>query len=345
VQNSISFTSFKGKISRWVKYNFIPDTRILWKRSAYRKTKDIFSEHKIDLVFSSSPPQTNHIIARKIARKFNIPWVADFRDPWTDVFWLNNNSKRLGLIHRIDKSIERKTIQSMDAIVTVSPSLVSLLSQKTKKKIDLIYNGFDEDMIPPQESIAHNDKFTVTYAGSMSFEQNPVSFFKCIEQLSRNESFAQGCRLRFIGNFPPFLHEMIRNSPLSHCFELTEYTDHQKAIEYIAGSDLLLMIVPQTPDNKCVVTSKVFDYLAVKVPILAYGPVDGDAASIIKQADAGEIFDYNDVDNSCKYLLNQFQNHVDGNSLLCSKDEYIRSFSRRNLTAQLAEIFHSLTKT
>jgi glycosyltransferase involved in cell wall biosynthesis len=334
----------KGKISRWVKYNFIPDTRILWKGSAYRKARQILSEHKIDLIFSSSPPQTNHIIAKKLARKYRIPWVADFRDPWTDVFWLNDQSKRLKLIHAIDKKMERNTIAQMDAVITVSPHLVSLLSEKTSKKIHLIYNGYDDEMFDLQKEKSAKDKFIITYAGSMSYSQKPDSFFRAIKRLSEDKDFTDKTLIRFMGNFPPFLHEMIVQSSLKDKIEMLEYTEHQQAVELIASSSLLLMIIPETPDNKGVVTSKLFDYLAVRVPILSYGPTDGDAAGVIETARAGKNFMYNDADNSAEFILHTFNNWKQNEVITDMNHEYIRSFSRKNLTRQLAEIFDRHSK-
>ncbi len=330
----------KGKISRWVKYNFIPDTRILWKGAAIRRAKQILREHKIDLVFSSSPPQTNHIIARKISKKYRIPWVADFRDPWTDVFWLNYQSKRMKLIHSIDKKMEKNTIADMDAVITVSPHLVSLISQKTPKKIHLIYNGYDEDMFDLPDKKILKDKFVITYAGSMSYSQKPSALFRALEKLSSEKDFRDKTTIRFIGNFPLFLHEMISRSSLKENFEMLEYTEHMKAIELIASSSLLLMIVPETPDNKCIVTSKLFDYLAVRTQILSFGPADGDAAEVIEKARSGKSFNYNDSENSAEFILKIFNKWKQNEVYADVNDEYISSFSRRNLTGQLVQIFN-----
>ncbi|MCK9611479.1 MAG: glycosyltransferase family 4 protein [Bacteroidales bacterium] len=331
------------KLSRWVKYNFIPDTRFPWYFSTVSKAVKIIYEEKIDLIFSSSPPQTNHIIARKAAAKTGLPWVADFRDPWTDVFWLLNNSIRWKWIHNIDKKIEKKTIDKMDAIITVGPSLVQILNRKTTKKIHLISNGFDDTYFS-ELTYEANTKFRITYAGSLSKEQDPQCFFDTLEILKLNKEFFDNTELEFLGNFPIYLHDIVDASPYKNHTHFSPYTFYTDSLKSIAASELLLLIIPKTDDNKCIITSKLFDYMGAQRPVLAFGPVDGDAASILRETGAGQIFDYSDIKNASEFILSEFNNWKNKTNSYQADKNKIKQFTRKNLTKKLAEIFDSLVK-
>jgi glycosyltransferase involved in cell wall biosynthesis len=334
-----SKSSLMDKLSRWVKYNFIPDTRFPWYFSTVSKAVQIVREEKIDLIFSSSPPQTNHLIARRVARKTGLPWVADFRDPWTDVFWLLNNSIRWKWIHAMDKRIEKKTIAKMDAIITVGPSLVEILQRKTDKKINLISNGFD-DVYFRDLHYHKNKKFRITYAGSLSKEQDPVCFFRAMELLKENQDFYQNVEILFLGNFPSYLYDLVNSSSYKDKTLYSPYTFYTDSLAIIAQSEMLLLIVPETDDNKCILTSKLFDYMGACRPILAFGPEDGDAALVMKDAQAGEMINYKDSQKAADYLLKVFENwNSDAEGFYVQKEK-IEKYTRRNLTRQLSEIFN-----
>ena len=333
--------SFMDKFSRWVKYNFIPDTRFPWYFSTVSKAIQIVKDEKIDLIFSSSPPQTNHLIARKVARKTHLPWVADFRDPWTDVFWLLNNSIRWKWINAIDKRIERKTIAKMDAIITVGPSLVEILQRKTDKKINLITNGYD-DVYFSNFHYKKNTKFRITYAGSLSKEQDPICFFNALEAIKGNKDFYENVEILFLGNFPAYLYDLVNNSSYKDKTVYSAYTFYTDSLAIIAQSELLLLIVPETDDNKCILTSKLFDYMGAQRPILAFGPVDGDAAEVMKDAEAGEMFDYSDSRNAADFILKNFSLWKSEEAGVQLQPEKIEKYTRRNLTLQLSEIFNKI---
>lgn len=332
-----SKNSLMDNLSRWVKYNFIPDTRYPWYFKTVRKAVKIIREENIDLIFSSSPPQTNHLIARSAARKTGIPWVADFRDPWTDVFWLLDNSLRWKWIHSLDKKIERKTIKKMDAIITVGPSLVEILQRKTQKQIHQITNGYDDTYFAGL-NYQKGETFRITYAGSLSKEQDPACFFNAMEILSAEKDFFEDSEIFFMGNFPGYLHELVKKSAYRNKTLFEPYTFYTDSLSAIASSDLLLLIVPKTMDNKCILTSKLFDYIGARRPVLAFGPVDGDAAGVLSDAAAGKIFDYQDSTQAAAYILEQYHIWKSAETEQ-NKTSETEKYTRRSLTKQLAEVF------
>jgi hypothetical protein len=254
-----------------------------------------------------------------------------------------NNSIRWKWIHNIDKKIEKKTIDKMDAIITVGPSLVQILNRKTTKKIHLISNGFDDTYFS-ELTYEANTKFRITYAGSLSKEQDPQCFFDTLEILKLNKEFFDNTELEFLGNFPIYLHDIVDASPYKNHTHFSPYTFYTDSLKSIAASELLLLIIPKTDDNKCIITSKLFDYMGAQRPVLAFGPVDGDAASILRETGAGQIFDYSDIKNASEFILSEFNNWKNKTNSYQADKNKIKQFTRKNLTKKLAEIFDSLVK-
>ncbi|MCX7696745.1 MAG: glycosyltransferase family 4 protein [Bacteroidales bacterium] len=333
------------RFSRWVKYNMIPDTRFLWYFGTVRKAINIARQHQIDLIFSSSPPQTNHVIAARVARKLKLPWVGDFRDPWTDVFWLQYpRSIRWKWIHRLDQWLEKRTIDRMDAIITVSPSLVNLLSTKTSRPIHEIPNGFDHvyfDRLQRKPS----QYFTILYAGSMSKEQYPENYFKAISSLlQENEDFRQYFRMIFMGNFPPFLHELVDQYGLSSWIKFYPYVDYEQSLQAMVDADVLLLIIPRTPDNKGILTSKLFEYLGARRPILGIGPLDGDAAKVLEKTNAGYMVDYEEIELIKEKMINFFRSWQKDQDLTISLSN-IEHYTRQNIAKKFAKVFDQTIET
>ena len=337
-----SKNSFMDNLSRWVKYNFIPDTRFPWYFGTARKAIRIIRQEKIDLIYSSSPPQTNHMIARKASRKTGIPWVADFRDPWTDVFWLRERSKRMKWIHRWDQRIERKTIRRMSGIVTVAPSLVKLLKSKTDKEVHLITNGYDERYFQ-KDVYQRSEKYRIIYAGSISKEQNPDCFFDSLTQAMQHEEFRKDMEMLWLGNFPGYIHELVEKQDYRAQIRFSPYTHYSESIDIIRNSDLLLLIIPKTSDNACIITSKIFEYIGARRPILTFGPVDGDAAGILQETGSGRIFDYSESSAAAAFILDSWKQwkNKQGLTPLTSDND----FSRKSLTKKLVEIFEKTIST
>ncbi|HPS82863.1 MAG TPA: hypothetical protein PLA88_01005 [Bacteroidales bacterium] len=334
--------SLKNKLQRWGKYNMIPDTKYSWKFGTVRQAVKIIRKEKIDLIFSTSPPQTNHIIARKAARKTGIPWVADFRDPWTDAYWINDpETLRWRVIHAIDKRIEGKTINAMSAMTTTGPSMVEIMQNKTKVPVTEITNGFDDACFEGLHYTA-NEKFRITFAGSLSQQHSPKCFFDAITTLCSNSDFASRFEIVFMGNFPNFLKELIAQYDFKDAVKLIPYQPFQQALEFISLSELLMVMIPNTPDNKVYIPLKVYDYMGSGRPILAYGPLEGDTASILERTATGKIFDYAQIEESAKYIQSIFEKWKNGEQTTSDK-EVVNTYTRRNLTGKLARLFDQVS--
>jgi len=337
--------SFMDNVSRWVKYNFIPDTRFPWYFAAVKNAIKIVKEEKIDLIFSSSPPQTNHIIARKVARKTGLPWVADFRDPWTDVFWvIAENSMRMKLIQKLDRMLEKRTIARMDSIICFGKTMHDILLKKTNNKPHIIFNGFDQKYFDISD-YKRTGSFRIIYFGSMSKEQPAWSFFNALELLIDDKEFFDNVDILFLGNFPLHLHIEAEKSSFARKVRFLPYVKYSESLKIITNCELSMFIVGDTPDNVSHLSLKIFEYLGAAHPVIGFGPPHGEAGKIMDQTGIGKMFDFKDHQSAASHIIEIYQKWKNNENLFDpAVVEKTKVYSRKSLTGQLAEIFDSTLK-
>jgi glycosyltransferase involved in cell wall biosynthesis len=330
--NQKKVTAFE-KFSRWIRGNlFIPDPRKGWNKYALKKALELIESEKIDVVITSGPPHSTHLIGEKIKKKTGIRWIADFRDPWTDIYYYKE------LYHSriatwFDKILEKKVLSNADKIITVSEEVGKLLLKKipTKAgKIVVIPNGYDEsDFV--QARPMQNEFFTITYTGTISMSYRIESFVEAIYQLP---SDVKGkIKIRFVGNVPDEILQLFKLKNLGFMVEVLGYIPHDQAIDQMLSASMLLMAIPDSPDNKGIVTGKFFEYLAAKRPILAIGPQGGDVDILIQKCHAGKLFNYNDKDKMLHFIQDIYEKVQNGTFL--SETTGAQMFTRKNLTAEL----------
>jgi glycosyltransferase involved in cell wall biosynthesis len=323
------------KTSKFLRGNFLlPDPRKGWNKYAYKKASELIREFNIDTVVTTSPPHSTQLIGLKLKQTFNIKWIADLRDPWTDIYYYNQ-FKHTALARAIDLRYERKVVEQADLIVTVSEDVKRIFSSKSQlliaSKTVVIPNGFDEDDFRIRQ-VPLESKKVITYTGTIS-EAYPVDCF--LEALSSlDEELKSRILIRFVGKVPPSVVQKFRDTNLE--IELVGYVDHPKSIEYLFRSNLLLLVIPDVKNNHGILTGKFFEYLASEKPILAIGPVKGDLAKIMEETNCGKLFDYQDTEGMRRFILESL-NHLESGS---SNNESASSYSRKQLTRKIAQLLN-----
>ena len=256
---------WKKRLSNWLRLTFfVPDAKIGWMPYAVKAGTDIIKKEKPDLILSSSPPPTVHLIARGLAKRHKLKWVADFRDPWTGIHYYQRQS-RFVLSERFDHDLEQQVLQDADQIITVSKSVERELQRKmAPRRCTVIYNGFDADdfknLVAPRQS----DKFTLAYTGSFKANQNPDDLWAALQDLARNDDFKTHFKLHLTGNVHEAIKDSLERYQLSQYVMLEKYVPHTQAISNMRNSAALLFIIPDAPDNKGILTGKLFEYLAIQ---------------------------------------------------------------------------------
>ena len=328
---------FLQKVSKFLRGNFLlPDPRKGWNKYALEKAEELIREYDIKTVVTTSPPHSTQLIGLKLKKRHNIKWIADLRDPWTDIYYYHQ-FKHTALARKIDRSYERQVIEQADVIVSVSEDVKRIFAEKSRmpiaEKTVVVPNGYDEEDFKLKDLPAESRKI-ITYTGTIS-EAYDVD--KLLEALVRlDERLKEQLLIRFVGKIPQAIEQRFRDTGLE--IELMGYVDHQKSIEYLLRSDLLLLVLPKVNNNKGILTGKFFEYLASQKPILAIGPVDGDLARIILDTNCGRIFDYSDTAGMIRYIQNIFDQEI-----TLVKPESAGSYSRRELTRRISGLFDAKT--
>ena len=292
--------NFLQKIARFVRGNFfIPDSRKGWNDFAYKKAIKVLEKENIDTVITTSPPHSTQLIGLKLKETLNIKWIADLRDPWTDIYYYKS------MLHtkwakRKDLNYEKGVIEKSDKIVVVSDSIKQLLINKSnliqESKIHVIPNGFDEEDFSVS-STNKNNKFLLSYVGTITKDYPLDSIKKSITNLN--------IKLEFTGK---------ADHPTKHLLNeiagFNNHVKHKESINLLLASDMLLLVIPKIANNKGILTGKIFEYLGARKPILCIGPTNGDAAKIIQECKAGKTFDYSDEKGIYEFIetcmLNEF---------------------------------------
>jgi glycosyltransferase involved in cell wall biosynthesis len=326
--NSVNNT-LKGKIMRFIRGNFfIPDPRKGWNKYAFKKACELIETEGIQHVITTSPPHSTQLIGLKLKSKYpSITWTADLRDPWTDIYYYDLFYPTF-ISKSIDSALEKKVLRAADRIITVGKSLMeSFISKEAsvRDKTSVIPNGYDEDDFKNLK-FSTPDKFTISYTGTLS-DTYPVNGF--LEALTLFKSNGNDFFVRFVGTVSTDQQKLILSKAGNENVEFISYTDHTTAINYMAQSSLLLLIIPEHKSNKSIITGKIFEYLATGKPVLCLGPADGDAATIIDSVNAGLTVGYSDIPGIMNYLKKA------SSGLAFRSNEGKLKYSRKELTKKI----------
>ena len=336
-------TTFTQKIAVFIRGNFfIPDARMFWIQPSVRFLKSYLKDNPVDAIVSTGPPHSMHRIALFVKAKCRIPWVADFRDPWTNIDFYDKLHLTFFADHR-HRRMEREVLKGADKIVTVSWSWARDFEKLSgRSDIEIITNGFDlEDFGSTQEQL--DKDFSICHVGSMNSDRNPLVLWKVLAELCLElPDFKEKLKIRLIGNVDFSIVQAIESFGLVPQLETLSFMPHNEAILFLKKSQVLLLPINDTPNSAGVLPGKLYEYMGAKRPILCVGPPEQDAGRILRETESGQIFDYHDFSKLKTTLLSWFAAyqkgslHVDSNS--------IGAFSRRSLAGDYASLLDALVK-
>ena len=322
------------RLAQFLRMNFLlPDGRVGWYLRSTNKIVEWVRKIDPALIFSSSPPHSVQLIAKKLSRKAQIKWVADYRDPWTQSFY-DKGIQRTRIAQKINARLEQNCVGAADAIVTVSQGVADLLPTIGDQRISIIPNGFDEDDFHMRRN--PSNYFDIVYTGHAASTQNPVNLWKSLSELS--EDIIRDIKVSFYGSVDTGIQEMLAKLDLLNNVEIHKYIPHKQAIQKMVNADCLLLLIPKS-NSKGILTGKVFEYLATGNKILGIGDPNGAAAIVLKECDAGRMISYND--SPIDYLLELVHRWKMNKVSRINRDK-INRYSRKNLTLELAKLFNEV---
>lgn len=328
------------RVSVWIRGNFfIPDARCFWINSSVKYLSNWLAANPIDMVISSGPPHSTHLIAMKLKKRFTLPWIADFRDPWTKIDFY----KELHLTWLADKKhhrLEKQVITTADCIVTVGNQIKEEFEALGAKKTVVITNGFDAaDRI--QETIECDREFTLAHFGTVNKARNPELLWQVLAELvEENKEFAKDLKIKFVGRIDQAVLASIQKYNLESSLIKIDFLPHKEVLKLQKQSQILLLLINQTHNAQGILTGKFFEYLAAERPILGIGPTQGDVADILTQSKAGKMVDFTNHSSLKQTLLSFYADYKA--SQLSVNPSGIMKYSRYELTRKLAEVMDSL---
>ncbi len=321
--------SFFKKISIWIRLNLvIPDARKIWNKFAYSSAREELLTNKYDAVITTGPPHSTHLIGLRLKKRYNINWIADFRDPWTQMGYLKN-VKRLRVTSYFDKRLENKVVKYCDAIIAASQKIISGL-RCSSDKIHLITNGFDPQDYQGIKKEKIDENFNLNYFGSLPPESNPISVLKAVLQLHKKG--ITDIKMNLWGNISEEVKEQLNRLDNSEIVKFYWHTAHQKVIELMSNSSMLLLMINNVKNNEGIITAKIFEYMGSGVTILGVGPTKSEPARILQETKSGKMFQYDEVDKIADHIEDGYKLWKQGKESI-SKD--IEKYSCVNLTKEL----------
>ncbi|RNB56991.1 glycosyltransferase [Brevibacillus gelatini] len=334
-------------------YLLIPDDQILWLPNALKLGREIMRREKIDVIFSTSGPVTNHLIAEKLADEFGCKWVADFRDPWTQ----NMHTSGIAWREQLEERMEARVMAKADAITTVTATFAKNFREKHQeriKRLELIYNGFDQadfqELVP---SHAAPGKFHAVYAGILYQKRNPRLLLRAIRELiDEGQVDRQDVLLSFAGvfDYPGYSEnrDCVEALGLADIVRVLGNLPHKEALGLMKAADALLLIGDVSADAGAYIPGKLYEYMGIGNPILALNKA-GEATEIIETFRLGQVADPENKDAIKQAYLQLYCEWKESSGKAGSGEtrgadfaERVKPYERREQARQLAELMNEL---
>ena len=328
--------SFLDKFLLWIRGNlFIPDARVFWVKPSVQYLEKYIRANEIDMIVTSGPPHSLHLIGLELKQKLNLKWLADFRDPWTTIGY--HKSLRLSsYAAKRHKQLEHQVLNSADTIIVTSKTTKTEFQAITSKPIAVITNGFDVEKVEQQTMDA---KFSLAHIGSFLSERNPLILWESlVELLQELPDFKSHLEIKLMGAVSQEVLETISQFGLNSYLNNLGYVSHDEAVAHQRKSQVLLLIEINSEDTKSIIPGKLFEYMVSERPIVAIGPKESDFAEIITNTNTGVFFDYSEKARLKQTIFDYYHQFLEGK--LQSNGVGLQHYSRRNLTKQLVELIN-----
>jgi glycosyltransferase involved in cell wall biosynthesis len=327
--------------SKSIRLVFIPDTAITWLPFAWHAGKKILKKQKYDVIFSSGPPFSSHIVGHALSRYFQGRWIADFRDGWVGTQSARDfPSKMHWKIHR---RLEDMVIRKADILTTVSPGIKDMYARADQgryaQKWHVITNGYDEidfRSYQPQKS----DTFRITYIGAFYGPRQPDSFLKAVNRIS-DDDFIRDAELNFIGWSAPLIQSSVSRFITKKInINISGYMDHGKVIDELARSDALLLVIGKG-GGETTYPGKLFEYFRSAKPILALARKSGITADLIRKTQTGIVVDSEDIEEIRMALETLYHDWKKDQLTIQPNWSEVQKFERKALTKRLVHIIEN----
>ena len=329
--------TWKQKLSLWIRGNlFVPDPRVGWVRPSVRYLKKYLAEHPVDVIVTTGPPHSVHLIGQRLHKALGTPWIPDFRDPWTAMYYL----KHLPMTARTWRKLRRQEQAVLDqcsTVLTCTPLMQEAFQAQTHTPVACLTNGFDREDFAGQLLPRRDTHFNLTHTGLFAADGNPLALWKVLGQMvSEDPAFRDALCVRLVGRTDREILEAINAQGLSANVKVLGPCDHAEAVREQRAATVLLLPLRQDPQYRPILPGKLFEYLAARRPVLGIGQSDGAMARVLAQTEAGITADWDAPERMRSFLEQAWQQFRDGG--VPATRGAIAAYTREHLTHRLAQL-------
>jgi glycosyltransferase involved in cell wall biosynthesis len=325
-----------NNLSIWIRGNFfIPDARALWIKPSVKYLSEYLTKNHIDAILTDGPPHTNTVIAQKLSKKFNIPWLADFQDPWTqvDYYKLLKLSKPADKKHR---QLEQETFKTAKKITIASPTWKKDLEAIGAKNIDVIFWGYDEEDFKTLKQNNLDKKFSIYHAGMLGFDRHPCTLLKVLADLKTEiKGFDNDLEIKFAGFVDYSVTQTINELKLNNNFTNLGTVKRTKALELTLSSQILLLLINKAENAQGRIPGKLFELMRSHRPILTLGTLNSDVHNIIEKTNIGAYFNYDDYQSIKTFITEKYKLYKQQKNIVDTTID-ITEYSVENQTKKVA---------
>lgn len=323
----------------WARANLlVPDPRVFWVNPSVKFLSKRLAQDQFQAIITTGPPHSMHLIGKELKEKYQIPWIADFRDPWSQWEFLDTLPMK-DSVRQKHEQLEQDVLRAADQVLTISPSFQQDLETISSRKVQLFTNGFDRDDLPKDflKKPKNQGGFHLVYTGVIDAIRNPIPLLKAFKE--EFVSTGEAVKMSFVGRVSDAVRgHVVADSWLKKHVFFPGYVSHEEVFAFYAEADALVLILTQTKNAKGNIPGKLFEYLSTGIPILALGDPEGDTAQILRDSGAGVVHAHEDF-TAIQVELRKLASHGE----LQLKSEKIESYSRQNLTRKLATLLDEST--
>lgn len=328
------------------------------KKNLYFAAKEYLRNNKVDLIIATGEPFVLFKYASKLSKIYNIPWIADYRDPWTQ----NKSNSKNFILRAWNSILEKKYLKNVSCITTVSEFFVEHISSLIKDKaFRIVSNGYDDDIITGIQDVKQNDKslLNIGFVGTINKWHPLASFIKVISEFVNDNPGAR-INVNFYGiNISDELDNLVKlkYSNIINKIKIYDRIPNEELLQHLAGNNLLLLF-----NYYSITGTKIYDYLAVDRKILLCYENDSEAmvlktkyytiddidqiscsaqADIIRETNAGYVVKDKE---QLLFLLNKLYEEFENKGFIKSNTKGIEKYSRKYQTEVLSGLIKDTIK-
>ena len=331
--------TWKQRLSLWIRANcFVPDPRVGWVKPSVKRLKEYLAGHPVDAIVTTGPPHSVHLIGECLHRDLGIPWIPDFRDPWSKMYYLKYLPMTRSTWRRL-RAMEKRVLDSCSTVLSCTPLMQEDFRSMTSTPVACITNGYDEeDFSGPAPSA--DGRFNLVHTGLFAADGNPFALWKVLgEMASACPAFRAALRIRLVGKVDREVVEALSAAGLEAV--LMGPQDHAAAVREQRAATVLLLPLRNDPEYRPILPGKLFEYLAARRPVLGIGQPDGAMAQVLSATRAGVTVNWEDETGLRAFLADAWQQFRSGGVPATAGD--IGPYSRRATARQLALLLEQVT--